>query len=72
MSVEMERHDWTVEEIRRIHDLPLPELIFRAQTVHRRHHDPDRVQMCTLLSIKTGCCPEDCAYCSRVPTRDRR
>ena len=63
MSVEMERHDWTVEEIRRIHDLPLPELMFRAQTVHRRHHDPDRVQMCTLLSIKTGGCPEDCAYC---------
>lgn len=57
------RHDWTVEEIRAIHDLPLPELLYRAQTVHRLHHDPSRVQMCTLLSIKTGGCPEDCAYC---------
>ena len=55
------RHDWTVEEIRAIHDLPLPELLYRAQTVHRLHHDPSRVQMCTLLSIKTGGCPEDCA-----------
>lgn len=59
----MERHDWTVAEIRRIHDLPLPELLFRAQVVHREHHDPARVQMCTLLSIKTGGCPEDCGYC---------
>lgn len=57
------RHDWTVEEIRAIHDLPLPELLYRAQTVHRLQHDPSRVQMCTLLSIKTGGCPEDCAYC---------
>lgn len=57
------RHDWTVEEIRAIHDLPLPELLYRAQTAHRLHHDPSRVQMCTLLSIKTGGCPEDCAYC---------
>lgn len=57
------RHDWTVEEIRAIHDLPLPELLYRAQTLHRLHHDPSRVQMCTLLSIKTGGCPEDCAYC---------
>lgn len=57
------RHDWRDEEIGAIHDLPLPELIFRAQLVHRRHHDPTRVQLCTLLSIKTGGCPEDCAYC---------
>ena len=57
------RHDWTETEIRQIHDLPFPELIFRAQTVHREHHRPDEVQLCTLLSIKTGACPEDCAYC---------
>lgn len=57
------RHDWRDEEIGAIHDLPLPELVFRAQLAHRRHHDPTRVQLCTLLSIKTGGCPEDCAYC---------
>ncbi|GMU66225.1 MAG: biotin synthase [Acidobacteriota bacterium] len=57
------RHDWTDAEIRAIHDLPLPELLFRAQQVHRIHHDPLRVQLCTLLSIKTGGCPEDCGYC---------
>jgi biotin synthase len=57
------RHDWTDAEIAAIHDLPLPELIFRAQATHRRFHDPLRVQFCTLLSIKTGACPEDCAYC---------
>ncbi|MEO7793413.1 MAG: biotin synthase BioB, partial [Thermoanaerobaculia bacterium] len=63
MNAPAVRHDWTVEELREIHDLPLPELLFRAQGVHREHHDPARVQMCTLLSIKTGGCPEDCAYC---------
>ena len=57
------RHDWTLDEIRRIYDASIPDLIFRAQTVHRRHNDPNEVQMCTLLSIKTGACPEDCAYC---------
>jgi len=57
------RHDWTNAEIRSLHDLPLPELLFRAQTVHRAFHDPTRVQLCTLVSIKTGGCPEDCAYC---------
>ncbi|HVT60428.1 MAG TPA: biotin synthase BioB [Thermoanaerobaculia bacterium] len=57
------RHDWTDSEIASLHALPLPELIFRAQLVHRRHHDPSKVQLCTLLSIKTGGCPEDCAYC---------
>jgi len=62
---EAPRHDWTDVEIRAIYDLPLPELIYRAQTLHRRHHDPGRVQLCTLLSIKTGGCPEDCGYCSQ-------
>lgn len=57
------RHRWTVAEVRAIHDLPLTELVFRAQSVHREHHPPDAVQLCTLLSIKTGGCPEDCAYC---------
>ncbi|HZP59208.1 MAG TPA: biotin synthase BioB [Opitutaceae bacterium] len=49
--------------IRKIYELPLPELIFRAQETHRRHHDPAAVQLCTLQSIKTGRCPEDCKYC---------
>ncbi|HVR07240.1 MAG TPA: biotin synthase, partial [Thermoanaerobaculia bacterium] len=56
------RHDWSDGEIAAIHDLPLTELVFRAQLAHRRHHDPTRVQLCTLLSIKTGGCPEDCGY----------
>ena len=49
--------------LRAIYDLPLPELLFRAQQVHRQHHDPAAVQLCTLQSIKTGRCPEDCKYC---------
>ena len=57
------RHDWTDGEIGEIYRLAFPDLLFRAQEVHRRHHDPARVQLCTLLSIKTGGCPEDCAYC---------
>lgn len=57
------RHDWTRSEIKEIFHLPIPELIFRAQTSHRKFHAPDEVQTCRLLSIKTGACPEDCAYC---------
>ncbi|MSP58738.1 MAG: biotin synthase BioB [Myxococcales bacterium] len=53
----------TLAEIRAVHDLPLPELLFRAQTVHRQHFPVDEVQLCTLLSVKTGGCPEDCSYC---------
>jgi biotin synthase len=53
----------TVPELRAIHDLPIPELIFKAQAVHREHHRPSEVQLCSLLSVKTGGCPEDCAYC---------
>ncbi len=53
----------TLTELRKIYDLPLPALLFRAQEVHRRHHDPAGVQLCTLQSIKTGRCPEDCKYC---------
>jgi biotin synthase len=57
------RHDWSVSEIETIYTAPLPDLVFRAQTVHREHHSPNEVQGCILLSIKTGGCPEDCAYC---------
>src|SRR5688572_20199409 len=57
------RHDWTAAEIESIYTSPLPDLVFRAQTVHRAHHRADEVQGCMLLSIKTGGCPEDCAYC---------
>ena len=57
------RHDWSVAEIESIYTRPLPDLVFRAQTVHRQHHSPNEVQGCILLSIKTGGCPEDCAYC---------
>jgi biotin synthase len=57
------RHDWKRQEIEGIYRAALPELIFRAQTVHRQWHAPDRVQTCQLLSIKTGGCPEDCGYC---------
>jgi len=59
------RHNWTRNEIREIYSLPLPELIFRAQVAHREYHRPDEVQLCRLLSIKTGGCPEDCSYCSQ-------
>ncbi len=57
------RHDWTTESVEALYHLPFPELLFCAQSVHRRHHDPAEVQRCTLLSIKTGGCPEDCGYC---------
>jgi biotin synthase len=57
------RHDWTREDIRAIYHQPLTDLLFSAQLIHREFHDPRRVQYCRLLSIKTGGCPEDCAYC---------
>ncbi len=57
------RHDWTLEEVRALHDLPLFELIDRSRAVHLAHHPKDEVQLCTLLSVKTGGCPENCAYC---------
>ena len=57
------KHDWTIGEIESIYNLPLPELIFRAQTEHRKFHKTDEIQGCQLLSIKTGGCPENCAYC---------
>jgi len=57
------RHNWTRKEIRELFELPLMDLLYRAQTVHRQFFDPNRIQMSTLLSIKTGACPEDCKYC---------
>ena len=57
------RHDWTREEVQALFDLPMMELLFQAQGIHRRHFDPNAVQISTLLSIKTGSCPEDCGYC---------
>jgi biotin synthase len=57
------RHDWSRVEIRALFELPFPELMFRAQSLHRAYFDPTEVQISTLLSIKTGGCPEDCAYC---------
>jgi biotin synthase len=57
------RYDWRRDEVEAIYRTALPSLVFRAQTVHRRFHPQDRVQTCQLLSIKTGGCPEDCAYC---------
>jgi biotin synthase len=57
------RHDWSRHEVRALFALPFPELMFRAQAIHRLHFDPTEVQISTLLSIKTGGCPEDCAYC---------
>ncbi len=59
------RTDWTREEIAALFELPFTELLFRAATVHRQHHAADEVQLCTLLSIKTGGCAEDCGYCSQ-------
>src|SRR5207245_9643234 len=55
----------TLEEFQAVYGLPLPELIFRAAEVHRRHHEITDIQRCALLSIKTGGCPEDCAYCAQ-------
>jgi biotin synthase len=61
-----ERHNWTKEEILDIYNLPMMELLYRAATIHREHHDPNTVQVSTLLSIKTGGCPEDCGYCPQA------
>src|SRR5437660_486027 len=60
----------TLEELKAVYELPLPELIFRAATVHRQHHDYRDIQRCALLSIKTGGCPEDCGYCSQSAHHD--
>ena len=59
------RNDWILDEVKTIFELSFNELLFKAQTVHRQHFDPNAVQVSTLLSIKTGGCPEDCGYCSQ-------
>jgi biotin synthase len=63
MGMSTVRHDWTVAEVEALFALPFADLMFRAQETHRVNHEPNAVQMSTLLSIKTGACPEDCAYC---------
>ena len=62
---ETPRHDWTKDEARALISAPLSDLVYAAQMAHRRHFDANEVQVSTLLSIKTGGCPEDCAYCSQ-------
>ncbi len=57
------RHDWTRDEVEALYERPFNDLLFEAQSIHRRHFDANRVQISTLLSVKTGACPEDCAYC---------
>jgi biotin synthase len=64
------RHDWTREQVHALFALPFPDLMFRAALVHREHFDPTEVQISTLLSIKTGGCPEDCAYCPQAAQYD--
>ncbi|SDC23944.1 biotin synthase [Sphingomonas sp. YR710] len=64
------RNDWTREEIAALFDLPFNDLLWQAQTVHRRHHDANAVQLSTLLSIKTGGCAENCGYCSQAAGND--
>ncbi|HET7922879.1 MAG TPA: biotin synthase BioB [Gammaproteobacteria bacterium] len=63
MSISDIRHDWTLNEVEALFALPFNDLLFQSHSVHRRHFDPNTVQVSTLLSIKTGACPEDCAYC---------
>ena len=64
------RHNWTLDEVNALYDMPFNDLMFKAQTVHRTHFDPNYVQVSTLLSIKTGACPEDCAYCPQSARYD--
>jgi len=59
------RHNWTIEEVNKLFALPFNDLMFKAQVAHREHFNPNEVQVSTLLSIKTGACPEDCKYCSQ-------
>src|ERR1700685_2753288 len=59
------RHDWTLDQIRQLYHTGLLDLVFRAATLHRRFHDPGELQICKLISVKTGACPEDCSYCSQ-------
>jgi biotin synthase len=64
------RHDWTIEEVNALFEMPFNDLMFQAQTIHRQNFDPNQVQVSTLLSIKTGACPEDCKYCPQSARYD--
>ena len=64
------RNDWTRAEAQALYDLPFADLIFQAQSLHRRNFDPNHVETASLLSIKTGGCPEDCGYCSQSAKYD--
>lgn len=64
------RHNWTHEEVRALFELPFSDLLYQAQTIHRQYFDPNKVQLSTLMSIKTGLCPEDCGYCSQSQSAD--
>ncbi|MES9942892.1 MAG: biotin synthase BioB [Candidatus Thiodiazotropha sp. 6PLUC2] len=64
------RHDWSLDEIEKLLDLPFNDLLFRAQSIHREKFDPNQIQMSSLLSIKTGACAEDCGYCSQSAKND--
>jgi len=64
------RHNWTLDEVNALFDMPFNDLMFKAQTIHRTHFDPNYVQVSTLLSIKTGACTEDCAYCPQSARYD--
>ena len=64
------RNNWTRGEVRALFNLPFNDLLYRAQTVHREHFNPNKIQLSTLLSIKTGACPEDCKYCPQSARYD--
>ena len=64
------RHDWRLEEVQALFELPFNDLIYQAQTLHRQYFDPNEVQVSSLLSIKTGSCSEDCGYCPQSARYD--
>ncbi|KAF7339923.1 Product biotin synthase [Mycena venus] len=77
IAAETSRRTWARQEIQDLYDSPLLDLVFRAGSVHRQHHDPSKIQLCTLMNIKTGGCSEDCSYCSQssrysTPTKASR
>ncbi|KAJ7666436.1 hypothetical protein B0H17DRAFT_1171317 [Mycena rosella] len=77
VSAEATRRTWARQEIQDLYDTPLLDLVFRSASVHRKHHDPSKIQLCTLMNIKTGGCSEDCSYCSQssrysTPTKASR
>ncbi|MGR9045712.1 MAG: biotin synthase BioB [Gammaproteobacteria bacterium] len=69
-TASMLRHDWRLDEVQTLFELPFNDLVFRAQSVHRAHFDPNEVQISSLLSIKTGACSEDCGYCPQSARYD--